>query len=308
VRSKGEGTIRAYRSAWNQFQSWCESVEREPLANDSTETVALYLSTLADRGLAASSIGVALAAIRAAHKLAELPFVVTPRLSMVIAGITRTLGTRPRRQAAPAVPDLLRRMLAVCLPASDAMGARDRAMLLIGFGAALRRSELVALNIEEVDASERGLTVFVRRSKTDQEGQGTSIAIHAAETEPDFCPLRAFHAWMAHRADALDVKGQKCEAIFVHVSKGKDRRVIGQRLSGLAVARLVKARAEDAGLDPALFSGHSLRAGLATAAGDEGAGLADVMRQTRHTSPQTAMRYLRPADLWRNNVTRRVFR
>ena len=81
----------------------------------------------------------------------------------------------------------------------------------------------------------------------------------------------------------------------------------GAALSDKAVARLVKGAAARAGLDPERYSGHSLRAGLATAAGDSGANLADLMRQTRHKSTQVALAYLRPADLWRNNVTRRVF-
>ena len=190
VHAKGAGTQRAYRSAWIQYQAWCESVEREPLANDSADTVALYLPTLADRGLAIASIRLHLSAIRYAHQLAGLRLDTQhPRLAMVMEGTARTLGARPTRQAAPAVPDLLRRMLAACPPPTDPMGARNRAMLLIGFGAALRRSELVALDLEDVEESDRGLLLTIRRSKTDQHGKGAQVAIVAAESEPTFCPL-----------------------------------------------------------------------------------------------------------------------
>ena len=181
TRARGEGTRRAYRSAWRQYEAWCHSLGREPLSAD-PDTIAMYVVRCADAGagrggLAVSSIRVHLAAIRTAHLLAGRSLDLRhPRLAMVIEGVTRSKGTRPQRQAAPAVPDVLRRMLAK-LPAGRgtrlALDARDRAMLLLGFGAALRRSELVALCLGDVETVPgRGLRVLVRRSKTDQQGQG----------------------------------------------------------------------------------------------------------------------------------------
>jgi hypothetical protein len=117
---------------------------------------------------------------------------------------------------------------------------------------------------------------------------------------------------MAHRRTAPDLDwsasaaSRDAQPLFCAV--GKSGRVTGTPLSDKAVARLVKQAALDAGLDPERYSGHSLRAGLATAAGDNGAGLAELMRQTRHKSTEVALGYLRPADLWRNNVTEEVFR
>ena len=238
---------------------------------------------------------------------------------MVLEGITRTTGVRPRRQAAPAVPEVLRRMLATSAldPAAapgprSALVARDRAMLLLGFGAALRRSELVALRLGDVAVVPgRGLTVLVQRSKTDQQGRGQQVAIWANAAERDFCPLVALEAWLEHRRRAADViagtgdTARHERPLFCAVSKAG--RLLGEGLSDKAVVRLVKQAAAAAGLDPTLYAGHSLRAGLATAAGDAGAGLADLMRQTRHKSTEVALGYLRPADLWRNNVTARVF-
>jgi integrase len=210
------------------------------------------------------------------------------------------------------VPDLLRRLLAT-RPLSDTpIGARDRAMLLLGFGAALRRSELVALTLADVTVVPgRGVQLRIRRSKTDQQGKGDLVAVAADPTDPAFCPAVALQDWLRHRERATDIatiggpSGADDRTLFCAVSKGG--RVVGTALSDKAVVRLIKQAAEAAGLDPARFAGHSLRAGLAPAAGDAGAGLPELMRQTRHKSTAVALGYLRPAELWTNNVSARVF-
>ena len=273
----------------------------------------------AHEGCAVATIRVDLAAIRAAHDLAGIRLDFRdPRLAMVVEGVTRTTGTRPRRQAAPTVPGVLRLMLANLRPSADPLGAREamvarqRAMLLLGFGAALRRGELVALTLGDLETVPgRGLRLTVRRSKTDQHGKGQPVAICANPAEPAFCPAAALETWMAHRRQAADLDWaapatlRAARPLFCGLTK--TGRLTGAALSDKAVVRLVKAAAAG-GLDPERYSGHSLRAGLATAAGDEGAGLAELMRQTRHKSTEVALGYLRPADLWRNNVTEKVFR
>jgi integrase len=311
TRARGDGTRRVYRSAWRGYTAWCQSLGREPLAGD-PDLIAMYATRRADDGVAISTLRVDLAAIRTAHLLAGIALDMRhPRLAMVVEGITRGRGTRPARQAAPAVPDVLRLLLAACPPPDTALGARDRAMLLLGFGAALRRSELVALQLRDIEpVPSRGLRVLVRRSKTDQHGQGQDIAVWANPTEPLLCPLAALQAWRAHRDRAGDLDWTAADSarrerpLFCAVTK--TGRPTGIVLSDKAVARLVKGAAARAGLDPGRYSGHSLRAGLATAAGDAGAALPDLMRQTRHKSTQVALAYLRPADLWRNNVTKGV--
>jgi site-specific recombinase XerD len=312
TRAKGDGTRRAYRSAWRSFEAWCRDLGREPLGAD-PDTIAMYVVRCADAGFAVSSIRVALAAIRTAHLLAGLSVDLRhPRLAMVLEGVTRAKGVRPRRQATPAVPGVLRLMLAKRSSADIPLGARDRAMLLLGFGAALRRSELVALTIGDVETVPgRGLRLLVRRSKTDQHGAGQAIAVWANPDQPGVCPLVAVDTWLAHRRQAADLDwtasatSRAERPLFCAVTKAG--RLTGVALSDKAVVRLVKRAAAAAGLDPERFSGHSLRAGLATAAGDNGAGLAELMRQTRHKSTEVALGYLRPADLWRNNVTEKLF-
>jgi integrase len=185
-------------------------------------------------------------------------------------------------------------------------------MLLLGFGAALRRSELVALTLGDVETvPSRGLMLLIARSKTDQQGAGQRVAVHANPAEPAFCPAAALDLWLRHRLEAADLdwtvspSTRAVRPLFCAVTKSG--RLTGAKLSDKAVARLVKQAALNAGLDAERFSGHSLRAGLATAAGDAGASLPELMRQTRHKSTAIALSYLRPADLWRNNVTKKVF-
>ncbi len=219
----------------------------------------------------------------------------------------RTRGTRPRRKAAAAVPETLRRLLATRPAPPSPLGLRDRALLLLGFAAALRRSELVALCLGDVvPVAGRGLRVLVRRSKTDQHGAGQEVAVRANHAEPGLCPVLAFESWLAVRLQGRDLAVGSGEAVvdaplFVGLSKAG-------RLSDRAILRLVGQAARDAGIEqPERFSGHSLRAGFATAAGEAGADLVQVMRQTRHRSADVALGYLRPADLWRNNPTQAIW-
>jgi len=313
TRARGDGTRRAYRAAWRQYEAWCRSLGREPLAAD-PDTIAMYVVRLADAGLAVSSIRVALAAIRTAHLLAGRSLDLRhPRLAMVVDGVTRSKGLRPRRQATPAVPGVLRLLLAECPSPDRPLGARNRAMLLLGFGAALRRSELVSLALGDVEiVPGKGLLLTIARSKTDQYGKGQRVAVVANPREPGFCVLAAFEAWLGHRRQAADLdwtataSSRAERPLFCAVTK--NGRVTGRALSDKTVVNLIKATAAAAGLDPERFSGHSLRRGLLTAGGESEAQLADLMRQSRHRSAQTVLGYIEPADLWRNNVTERVFR
>ena len=347
TRASGPGTQAAYRSAWRGYTAWCGKIGRAPLSGD-PGLLALYLTQRAEDGLAVSSLQVARAAIRAAHRLAGIPLNLDDaRLGLVLEGITRTHGVRPRRQAAAAVPDLLRRLLAA-LPAPNsppaaapALAARHRAMLLIGFGAALRRSEIVSLTMGDVTVVDhRGLTVRVRRGKTDQQGKGQTIAMWANHGDPDFCPVVALVAWMAlrragedsqaglenaeaeapalpqprsaaaDRASALESARQSDaawadEPLFCGITGAG--AMMPRAMSDKIVARLIKQACGLAGLDPKRFSGHSLRRGLLTAAGDLQLPLVDLMRQSRHQSVDTARRYIEAGDAWRNNITEAVF-
>jgi integrase len=172
------------------------------------------------------------------------------------------------------------------------IGVRDRALLLVGFAGAFRRSELVSLDVGDVEIRREGLLVTLRRSKTDQEAAGREVAIPYG-SNPDTCPVRALEAW-------LEASGIADGPLWRAVDKGG--RLQPGRLSDKAVALVVKKRAEAAGLDPDLYAGHSLRAGLATAAAAAGASERSIMEQTGHKSVQTVRRYIRRGTQFRDNA------
>lgn len=207
-------------------------------------------------------------------------------------GIRPTLSTA-QRQVAPLLREQLR-AISESLP-DNARGQRDRALLLVGFFGAFRRSELVALTVADVRLLAEGLEVTLRRSKTDQDGAGHVKALPYAGT-PALCPVRALRAWLA----------------VASISKGPlfreaDRHgnVSASALSGRSVARIVKATAEAAGLEESAFSGHSLRAGFATQAAKNGKAEQAIQRQTGHRSVTMLRRYIRDANLWTENAAAR---
>lgn len=290
--ARAANTIRAYRSAWADFTSWCVAAARQALPAD-PDTVALYLTSLADGGLKTSTMQVRLSAISQAHKAAQLE---TPTrsatVSVVWSGIRRTLGTAQEGKAPTLVEDL-RSMVAAMTPrrgqAWRMLELRDRALLLLGFAGAFRRSELVAIDVDDLDVSRAGVVIRQRRSKTDQEGQGRRIGIPNG-SRADTCPVRALQAW-------LTASGISSGPVFRRVNR--HGQVLPGRLSGEAVAIVVKRRAEVVGLDPERLAGHSLRAGLATSAAAAGASERSIMAQTGHRSVTMVRRYIRDGELFR---------
>jgi site-specific recombinase XerD len=289
--SKADRTIKAYRSDTNHFEAWC--VERgRPYLPATPETVADYISSLADAGMAAATITRRLSAISQVHKMAgwETP-TQTQIVRMTAAGIRRKLGTAPQ-QARPILVEDLRAMLAA-LP-EDLRGRRDRALLLIGFAGGFRRSELVGLDVEDVTEEAEGLRVKIRRSKTDQEGAGRDIGIVRGH-HPLTDAVAALSEWR-------EAAGIEEGPIFREVDRGD--RVGLSRLSDRAVARIVKGAAARVGIDPATVSGHSLRAGLATSAATAGAPERAIMRTTGHRSEAMVRRYIRSGSVFIESASR----
>jgi integrase len=168
------------------------------------------------------------------------------------------------------------------------VGLRDRALLLVGFAGGFRRSELVALDVEDLEFSSAGLVVVMRKSKTDQEGRSRRIGIPYGSTEKT-CPVRSLQAWL---------ESARISEGAVFRSLDKFQRVQPRRLSDKAVARVIKRRAKAIGLDPDRYAGHSLRAGLATSAPAGGASERAIMNQTGHRSTDMVRRYIREANLF----------
>jgi len=287
-RSKSEATIRAYAAGWRDFLSFCEQRGASPLPA-SDQMVAAYLADLADRGAKAATIARRLVVISQAHKAADLPSPTTSSLvSRTHAGIRRTLGTAQNGKA-PALVDDRKRMLDK-LP-NTRVGLRDRALLLLGFAGAFRRSELVSLDLADLEFTRAGLIVTLRRSKTDQEGNSRRLGIPYGSGEQT-CPVRSLQAWLE---SARIVDGP------VFRSLDRFHRVQPGRLSDKAVALVVKRRAKAVGLDPARYAGHSLRAGLATSAAAAGASERVIMSQTGHRSADMVRRYIREGSLFQSN-------
>lgn len=289
VRSRSENTVRAYATDWRDFCTWCAGRNLAPMPA-SADAVRAYLAHLATSGIKASSISRRVSAIRAAHKMANVDHLPTSAESvrMTLGGIRRELGVKPNRKSA-LTHRLLRRMLTQC-QATTAIGLRDRALLLIGFGAALRRSELVALDLGDIVREERGVRVIIRRSKTDQEAEGAEVAILAGSR---LKPVAALDAWLAFA-------GITEGALFRPIAKGS--RIQPGRMRAADVARVVKRAAEAAGLDPAQFSGHSLRAGFITSAVEAGAPVDRIRDISRHGSVDILMAYVRRRDQWEDHA------
>jgi site-specific recombinase XerD len=332
---KSDATRKAYRSDFEHFTTWCNSRALAPLPA-SIETAAAYLAHLADSGLKASTITRRVAAITYAHRLAGLPPPTAAEpVKAVLRGIRRRIGTAVERKApvtARAIAAMLKR-----IPKDTIAGKRDRALLLLGFAAALRRSELVALDIRDVEHVPDGVVIHVRKSKTDQEGEGHEIAIpHGARLKP----VESLVAWLEARAalatgrdsdpdrakdgnagrDLSGVTGEPSvnqfpekplpshlAPLFVSIRKGveNDSKPSQNRLSDRAVALIVKRWAKAARLDPALFAGHSLRAGFVTSALDAGADVLKIMSQTRHKRVDTLKIYDRRANLFKQHAGKR---
>lgn len=290
--SRSENTTRAYRTGWAQFTEWCERHGVRSLPANA-ETVALYVADLADTTKAAT-IDARLAAISAAHRAAdhESP-TKTETVRLVRRGVRRTFGTAQRQVRPVTVPDL-RRMLEGM---SDGTASdRDRALLLVGFAGALRRSELVGLDVEDVTEGPDGLTIHLRRSKTDQEGAGRTVGVPFG-SNPLTCPVRAWKQW-------LETSGLTEGPAFRPISRGG--AVAGTRLTSQSVAHIIKRRAELAGIDAASVSGHSLRAGLATAAAAAGVEERVIASTTGHKGTAMLRRYIRDGSIFRDNAAARV--
>src|SRR5215467_11184342 len=189
-QDKAPATRAAYRSDFASFQAFCLSRGVASLPA-TPETVAAYLASEAETGLKPSTISRRCAALRYAHKLADYePPTNSEEVKATLRGIRRSIGAAPARKA-PAVAEIMREM-AHAAPIGI-KGLRDRALLLLGFGGAFRRSELVALDVADLQFTDDGLRVTIRRSKTDQEGIGTTIAIIKGGA---CCPCKALMEWL----------------------------------------------------------------------------------------------------------------
>lgn len=285
-RARSANTERAYRSDWRDFSSWCAVRDTTPMPAD-PETVAQYLADLATTHKVAT-VRRHMAAISAAHTLhpSRPPNPCRDQaVRDVMRGIAVEHGT-PQRAASAATTKEVRRMVAALQPGLH--GVRDRCLILLGFAAALRRSELAALDIADLRWVPEGIEVTVRRSKTDQMGEGAVVPVPYG-SHRETCPVRATGDW-------LEVSGLDDGPLLWAISR--DGALL-QRMSEQSISRVVSRAAKRAGLDQSgVWTGHSLRAGLATSAARAGVPDRIIMQTTRHRSRSSLDRYIREGKRW----------
>lgn len=272
---KSDNTRRAYASDWAHFTSWCQRVDVQPLPAAPID-VARYLAELADGGKKTSTIQRRTAAIASLHKAANLePPTNFEGVKAVMRGIRRRVGKR-KRKAAPATAELLSRAIAA-IPATK-RGLRDRALVLIGFAGAFRRSELVDIEVNDIERRPRGIMVHLERSKTDQEAKGVALPIPNGK-------MRAVEALDTWLTAAGITEGPVFRSVDRHGNVGAGA------LSDRQVARIVKEVCARVGMDPEIYSGHSLRAGFVTSALNAKVDPLKIMQQSRHVKVDTLKEY-----------------
>jgi integrase len=293
--SRADNTKLAYEKAWRDFATFCSGRHLTALPA-SPGTVAEYLTWLADNGRRPSTIQVKLSAISFIHAKGGMPNPAHDEMvKSLISGIRRSIGTAPQQKAAILL-DELEHMVGE-LP-RDLRGIRDKAILLLGYAGAFRRSEIVALDVENIRFTSREMIVTLPHSKTDQESQGAKKRIPMLQEHPADCPVRAVRAWM--RA--------------AHISSGPVFRAVDQwdhvrnrRMSDRSIAIIVKHAAEMAGMEPRQFAGHSLRAGFVTQAAKEETPEWQIQEVTGHKSAAMMRKYIRDAGTGQIKAIKRVF-
>ncbi len=320
LAARADSTRRAYANDWVHFTDWCASQHGNdgwPLGHlpAAPETVAIYLAEYAATLKVATLIR-RCSAISAVHQAAgHSSPTASPLVRTTLAGIRRVHGISPAGKD-PLVAHQVRRLLDALPkePGKALLAARDRALLVLGFYGALRRSELVALDVDDVDVNEQGLVVTLRRSKTDQDAAGRRIAmLHTGAA--DSCPAEVYQAWLNALDAALAEQHVHLDGDHRQVEQGGQQRtpvfrpvnrhgqLAGSRLTDKAVARVVQRTALAAGLGDLDLAGHSLRAGFATSAAAAGKSERAIMKQTGHKSLPMVRRYIREGSLFRDNAT-----
>ena len=280
------GTLRAYKADLENFKAWCSShgFEAMPAA---PVTVGAYLAA-AGLGYALPTLRRRVAAIARAHRIAKHPLDTKhPAIRETLRGIARMHGEPARRSAALTTSDI-KRLVEVC--GDDLAGLRDRALILLGFAGALRRSELVGINVGHVRSTPGGLRLLIPRSKTDAAGEGAEIGILRG-AQPESCPVRALRAWL-RAAEVTD------GPVFRRVTQWNT--IGGKRLHPDAVRQILLKRATIAGMKGTMLepvTPHGLRAGFVTTAYRNGVSDEEIMGHTRHRSLTTMRSYVRRAKL-----------
>lgn len=290
LNSRAKSTQAEYEKDWRLFEAWCDargltSLPAEPAS------VAMYLGSLATGGLRASTISRRCSSIKYRHRLAGLPSPTDDeRVKSTLAGIRRTV-TLPGLRKSPATADVTIAMANAAAARGDLKSVRDRALILFAFSSAMRRSEIVALDLSDIEFCDDGVKVHIRRSKGDQESRGQTVAIPRAIGSAN-CPVRALRTY-------LDAAGITEGAIWRSIRRGG--RLQPNRLSAASVTVLVKHYVGKTGQDPSKFGAHSTRAGAVTTGAMRGASIFKLQELSRHKSMDVLAGYVRNSKLFENH-------
>ncbi len=295
--SKANNTVRAYKSDFNDFELFCvqngfKSLPSEP------KIVSLYLTHLSTKDIKMSTLKRRLVSIGVIHKL-KGHYLDTKHPSIIenIMGIKRRKGSIQKSKK-PLLINILKKLINVIdeQKTEGIKKLRNRSIILIGFSGGFRRNELVSLDYEDLDFVQEGLKINLKKSKTDQFGEGTIKALPYFKNS-QYCPVVSLRNW-------LDVAKINSGALFRRFSKGS--RLTEKRLTDQTVALLIKEYLQLAGIDNKNYSGHSLRSGFATSAAESGAEERSIMAMTGHKSTEMVRRYIKEANLFKNNALNKI--
>ena len=295
--SKANNTVRAYKSDFNDFGLFCAQNGFKSLPSE-PKIVSLYLTHLSTKDVKMSTLKRRLVSIGVMHKL-KGHYLDTKHPSIIenIMGIKRRKGSIQKGKK-----PLLINSLKIVINVIDEQKIegikklRDRSIILIGFSGGFRRNELVSLDYEDLDFVQEGLKINLRKSKTDQFGEGAIKALPYFKNS-QYCPVVSLRNW-------LDVAKINSGALFRRFSKGS--RLTEKRLTDQTVALLIKEYLQLAGIDNKNYSGHSLRSGFATSAAESGADERSIMTMTGHKSSEMVRRYIKEANLFKNNALNKI--
>lgn len=291
-------TRKAYENDFRDFAKWCIAHELEPFPATPL-TVVLYLTNLADSGILISTISRKSTSISVIHTASnEISPCKSHEVATLLHGIRRTNGIA-RKKARPISWSELKKMVDQC--DSSIFGRRDECLLLLGWMSAMRRSELTALNIDDIENTNDGLIINIRRSKTDQEAAGYIIGL--PRTHDRYCPAESLKKWI-DRKYVTEKQKHGSDPVFSNLGvKGRKKwwAESRSRLSDRMISLIVKRYAELIGINPETVSAHSLRRGFATEAGAAGIPERIISRHTRHQTVGILREYIDRGQIWVEN-------
>jgi len=295
--SKANNTIRAYKSDFNDFGLFCAQNGFKSIPSD-PKIVSLYLTHLSTKNLKMSTLKRRLVSIGVMHKL-KGHYLDTKHPSIIenIMGIKRRKGSIQKGKK-PLLINNLKQIINVIDDENieEIKKLRDRSIILIGFSGGFRRKEIVSLDYEDLDFVEEGLKISLKRSKTDQFGEGSTKGLPYFD-KSQYCPVVSIRKW-------IDISKINSGPLFRRFTKGS--KLSNNRLSDQTVALLIKDYLKIAGIESKNYSGHSLRSGFATSAAESGAEERSIMAMTGHKSTEMVRRYIKEANLFKNNALNKI--